>query len=177
MVFPGTYQDRFEGENLDWMGGIDVAEAVDPVLINNTVAGSERVAFNIKGEKCSDPSVWSNNVAHSSYHGVHILKTGHDPCLRLKDFTSYRNFDYGVYALTFSSIEMQDMTLIDNTANVFVSTFSPAALSHVRQDKYMLLENSLLVGASQSFDCDYDKVSSLLHQITHAIPKVQLRKL
>ncbi|XP_071488092.1 fibrocystin-L-like [Diadema antillarum] len=159
MVFPGTYQDRFETDNLDWMGGIDVAEASNPVLINNTVAGSERVAFNIKGESCSDPNVWANNVAHSSYHGVHILKTGMSPCTRVSDFTAYRNFDYGVYLLTPSIVEMRSLTLIDNTGSVFVSGFSPASLSHVRSDKYVLLEDSLVIGYSQGFDCDTDKVT------------------
>ncbi|XP_054766411.2 fibrocystin-L-like [Lytechinus pictus] len=159
MVFPGTYQDRFETENIDWMGGIDVVEATNPILINNTVAGSERVGFNIKGELCSDPNVWSNNVAHSNYHGVHILKTGRDPCTKVNDFFSYRNLDYGLYALTPSTLEVTESIFVDNTAGMLVHDYGPSALSHVRADKHVLLKDSLVVGYSDSFDCDVDKVT------------------
>lgn len=168
MVFPGTYQDRFEGENIDWIGGIDVAKAMDPILINNTVAGSERVGFNIKGERCSDPNAWSNNVAHSSYHGVLILKTGQDPCTRVHDFVSYRNFDYGLYALTSSSLEISESTFVDNGANILVHDFGPSALSHVVANKHVLVEDSLIVGNSDSFDCDLDKVN---HHYTYTMEK------
>lgn len=85
IIFPGEYQDRYEPENLLWNGGIEVGNARRPVVINNTVAGSERVGFKIKGLSCDDPSDrdvnWYGNTVHSTLHGVHLFAGARSGCL------------------------------------------------------------------------------------------------
>uniref|UniRef100_S4RUK3 Polycystic kidney and hepatic disease 1 (autosomal recessive)-like 1 n=1 Tax=Petromyzon marinus TaxID=7757 RepID=S4RUK3_PETMA len=52
-VWPGTYQDRLETNNLLlWPAAIQVHEATDVVLQGNVVAGFERLGFRIDGEPC-----------------------------------------------------------------------------------------------------------------------------
>ena len=103
VVFPGTYQDRFEPENLMWNAGIEVEKAGKVILINNTVAGSERVAFKIKGEKCYEapnPSTdWYGNVGHSTLHGIHMHSISEPGCAKVSNFLIYKCWDYGVYHL------------------------------------------------------------------------------
>ena len=103
VIFPGTYQDRNEKENLLWEGGFEVQGARNPVLIDNTVAGSERAGFNTKGEMCLNgaapnaATAWRGNVAHGALHGVDIYSASQDKCSMISNFVLYRNFDFGIY--------------------------------------------------------------------------------
>ena len=101
VVFPGTYQDRYEEESLLWNGGIEVEEATDPVLIDNTIAGSERVGFRIKGEPCyEEPNPdtdWRGNVVRGALHGVHIWPEALKECAKIANFDVQKSFDFGVY--------------------------------------------------------------------------------
>ena len=51
------------------------------------------------------------------------------------------------------------MTLVDNNIAIFPLVFSPLAVSHRTSDKFVIIEKSLIVGVSESFDCIADKVS------------------
>ena len=103
VIFPGTYQDRNEEENLLWEGGFDVQNARNPVLIDNTVAGSERAGFKTKGEMCLNgaapnaETAWRGNVAHGALHGVFIFLESQDKCSMVSNFKLYMNFDFGIY--------------------------------------------------------------------------------
>ncbi|KAJ8026005.1 Fibrocystin-L [Holothuria leucospilota] len=158
IIFPGEYQDRFEPENLIWNGGIEVDKARRPVLINNTVAGSERVGFKVKGELCSGPSdpgaKWYGNVAHSTLHGVHLKETSQPGCSMVSEFFIWNSFDYGVYAQISSSLLVADSVLVDNKGGVFALIVGPHALSHQPSDKFVEVQDSILVGTSPSYDCN-----------------------
>ena len=101
VVFPGTYQDRYEEENLMWNAGIEVEEATNPVLIDNVVAGSERVGFKIRGESCyADPNPetdWSGNIARGTLHGVHMFPESLKDCAKISNFGIYKSYDFGIY--------------------------------------------------------------------------------
>lgn len=45
MLFPGTYLDRFEVENRDWEAAIEIQNSLGTTLIDNAVAGSEKLGF------------------------------------------------------------------------------------------------------------------------------------
>ncbi|XP_071793632.1 fibrocystin-L-like isoform X1 [Asterias amurensis] len=162
VVFPGTYQDRFEPENLMWNAGIEVEKAGKVILINNTVAGSERVAFKIKGEKCYEApnplTDWYGNVGHSTLHGIHMHSISEPGCAKVSNFLIYKCWDYGVYHLVSSSVLLTDMKLIDNNIAVMPMVMTPPAISHVTSDKFVRIEKSLIVGVSDSFDCTADAV-------------------
>ncbi|XP_038045747.1 fibrocystin-L-like [Patiria miniata] len=162
VVFPGTYQDRFEEENTDWTGGIEVENANKAVLVNNTVAGSEKVAFSIKGEPCYDPpnpaTDWDGNVGHSTLHGVYMFLTSQPECSKIANFLIYKSWDFGVYAQIESSIRMSGMTLVDNKMAVLPLVIGPNPLRHLTSDVFFQLEDSLIVGVSDSFDCEADAV-------------------
>ncbi|XP_070541075.1 fibrocystin-L-like [Ptychodera flava] len=154
-VFPGTYQDRFESENLVWMGGIEVNKAKNVVLKNNTVAGSERVGFRISGEPCFsdiDPEdKWEGNVAHTTLHGVHMFYSdGLQGCSKISNFMVYKSYDFGVWFHPECSVMMSDLVLVDNTCGIMPMIYNPPALSHVTSDKFVSLSNSLIVGTVQA---------------------------
>ena len=86
-------------KNMDYIAGFDLLESISPILINNTVAGSERAGYKIRGETCreNNPRKWSGNTAHSALHGIFIFKEGLAGCLKIADFVLYRNYDFGIY--------------------------------------------------------------------------------
>lgn len=78
-----------------WVAGIKTNAVESVVLHNNSVAGSERIAFHIKGEECFlAEDLYNGNVAHSSLHGVHLYKgDGFPNCTKIIGFLSYKNYD------------------------------------------------------------------------------------
>ncbi|XP_072025340.1 fibrocystin-L-like [Amphiura filiformis] len=163
VIFSGMYQGRFEAENLFWCGGFEVQVASKPVLIDNSVAGSERIGFKIKGEQCllggdvPDPdTAWRGNVAHGALHGIHIYPESQPVCSLISNFVLYRNYDYGIYIQVDSSVVISDTVLVDNHVGMLSLIHGPKALSHLTSDKSLQVKNSLIVGFSPDFECGVD---------------------
>ncbi|OBS63942.1 hypothetical protein A6R68_07519, partial [Neotoma lepida] len=91
--------------------GIKVNYAKDIILHGNVVAGSERLGFHISGHGCSSEVLWSDNVVHSSLHGLHLYKK-HEPnnCTGVSGFLAFKNFDYGAMVQTENSVDLQNIT-------------------------------------------------------------------
>ncbi|KAL1771938.1 fibrocystin isoform X1 [Sigmodon hispidus] len=141
-----------------WVAGIKVNYAKDIILRGNVVAGSERLGFHICGHECSSDVLWSDNVVHSSLHGLHLYKK-HEPnnCTGISGFLAFKNFDYGAMVQTKNSVDLYNITLIDNTIGLLaVAYVSSAPLSSIRAVQ-ILLRNSVIVATSSSFDCIQDR--------------------
>ncbi|XP_071828580.1 fibrocystin-L-like isoform X3 [Apostichopus japonicus] len=172
VIFPGEYQDRSETENLMWNGGIEVEKARRPVLINNTVAGSERVGYKIKGELCDDSgTAWYGNEAHSTLHGVHIFGANQPGCSKVSNFFLWNSFDYAIYAQISSSLLVTGSKLVDNSAGVLALVKGPAALSHKTSEKFVEVRDSLMVGTSPSYDCQAATPEAAPFTSKHRSPK------
>lgn len=101
MITETTITDNLEcqfhedPESVIWNGGIEVVKATRPVLINNTVAGSERIGYKVRGESCSersDPGAkWYGNEAHSTLHGVHLKDDSRHGCSMVSVDTDFDN--------------------------------------------------------------------------------------
>ncbi|XP_071946022.1 fibrocystin-L-like [Antedon mediterranea] len=153
-VFPGTYQDRYNAEDISWPAGIEIESSRDVILQDNTVAGSERVLYHISGEICDVESQWSNNEGHTSLHGVHLLTgDGQRDCTQIANFFIWKNWDYGVFFQISSSVVMTDLVLADNNIGVMPFVIWPSSLSHKAVDKFVRMESSFIIGTSPFFDC------------------------
>ncbi|CAH1775752.1 unnamed protein product [Owenia fusiformis] len=157
-IFPGTYQERFEEENLLWEGGIEVHGANKAVLINNTVAGSERCGFKVKGEPCditmASQDKWTGNTAHTVLHGVHQFNIGLPKCSKISNFFVYNSYDFGIYHQTSCSMVLSDNILVDNVNGIMPLIYSPPATSHRTSDKVLEVSNTVFIGASPSLECN-----------------------
>ena len=77
-----TLRDSVYSPNQDldesYPGSIHAVQGTDVVLINNTVAGSERLGYRLKGQSCdtSDTKLWSGNVATGAIIGKFVFKCG-----------------------------------------------------------------------------------------------------
>ncbi|KAM9666760.1 fibrocystin [Trichechus inunguis] len=143
-----------------WVAGIKVNQAKDINLHGNVVAGSERLGFHIRGHRCSLPEVlWSNNVAHSSLHGLHLYKeSGLDNCTKISGFLAFKNFDYGAMLHVENSMEIENLTLVDNAVGLLAVVYVSSAPQSSIENVQIVLRNSVIVATSSSFDCIQDRV-------------------
>ncbi|XP_054554835.1 fibrocystin isoform X2 [Talpa occidentalis] len=143
-----------------WVAGIKVNQAKDINLHGNVVAGSERLGFHIWGNRCSSPkALWSDNVAHSSLHGLHLYKeSGLDNCTNVSGFLTFKNFDYGAMLHVENSLEMENITFVDNTVGLLAVVYVSSVPQSYVESVQIVLRNSVLVGTSSTFDCIQDKV-------------------
>ena len=57
--------------------------------------------------------------------------------------------------------------MADNKVAILPLIFSPSGVSHQNSDKFVRVQNSLIVAMSPDFDCTADNVSVLLHAGLH----------
>lgn len=156
-----TYNGRSEQSNIHWPGAIEVHEATDVTLINNTVAGSERFGIMLDGEKCTadSPGISVGNEVHGAWHGLHLhYKEGLPGCSMLSGYLLWKNYDYGIFTFCESSVIVDNVIAVDNTVGMLPNVWGPPALSHRTADKYFILRNSLIVGTSPNYDCACDDI-------------------
>nr|XP_045012449.1 fibrocystin isoform X2 [Jaculus jaculus] len=142
-----------------WVAGIKVNHANEVTLQHNVVAGSERVGFHVRGHGCSSEVPWSGNVAHSSLHGLHLYKeSGPNNCTGISGFLAFKNLDYGAMVHTENSLEMENITLVDNAVGLLATVHVSSDLLSSVQNVQIVLRNSVIVATSSSFDCIQDRV-------------------
>ncbi|XP_029395132.1 fibrocystin isoform X6 [Mus pahari] len=141
-----------------WVAGIKVNYAEDIILHGNVVAGSERLGFHVSGHGCSSEVLWSDNVVHSSLHGLHLYKKHEsNNCTGVSGFMAFKNFDYGAMVQTENSVDIQNITLVDNTVGLLAITYVSSALLSSVSTVQITLRNSVIVATSSSFDCIHDR--------------------
>ncbi|XP_053129194.1 fibrocystin [Hemicordylus capensis] len=155
--------------SLYWVAGIKTNVADGAYLHNNIVAGSERIAFHIKGQDCFlAEKICTDNVAHSSLHGVHLYGgDGFSNCTKITGFLSYKNYDYGIMLHHEGNIMVENVLLVDNAVGLLPVLYCPSAELQCQLEKlYIELRNSTLVATSSSFDCIKDRIHPLSADLT-----------
>ncbi|GAB1284827.1 Fibrocystin [Apodemus speciosus] len=141
-----------------WVAGIKVNYAEEIILHGNVVAGSERLGFHIGGHGCSSEVLWSDNVVHSSLHGLHLYKKREpNNCTGVSGFLAFKNFDYGAMVQTENSVDIQNITLVDNTVGLLAIAYVSSAPMSSVSPVQITLRNSVIVATSSSFDCIHDR--------------------
>ncbi|KAM6272624.1 fibrocystin isoform 3-T4 [Spheniscus humboldti] len=145
---------------LNWVAGIKVNLVIGLSLCGNAVAGSERIGFHIRGQECLlDGEYCSENVAHSSLHGIHLYRgDGFQTCTRITGFLSYKNYDYGVMFHLGSSVILDNVVLVDNTVGLMPVVYCLYAKQCHTGKRFIELRNSVIVATSSTFDCIRDRI-------------------
>ncbi|XP_049621181.1 fibrocystin [Suncus etruscus] len=148
-----------------WVAGIKVNLAQNITLRGNVVAGSERLGFHIRGHRCfPSHAIWSDNVAHSSLHGLHLYKeSGLDNCTRISGFLAFKNFDYGAMLYVENSMEIENITLVDNAIGLWAVVYVSQSFT---ENVQIVLRNSIIVATSSSFDCILDRIKPYSENLT-----------
>ncbi|XP_044514196.1 fibrocystin-L [Gracilinanus agilis] len=156
-MWPGTYQNRKELSSTLWHAAIEINMATNTILQDNVVAGFERVGYHIAGEPCTDQAnsaeKWHNNEAHGGLYGVYMNQDGFPGCSHIQWFTIWKCWDYGIYFQTTESVQVSNVTLVDNGMGILPIIYMPAATSHKISSKTVQIKNLLVVGSSPQFNC------------------------
>ncbi|MBN3294523.1 PKHL1 protein, partial [Polypterus senegalus] len=156
-VWPGTYQDRLELTNSLWHAAIEVNNGMNSILQDNIVSGFERIGYRINGEPCpgqlNPVEAWHNNEAHGGLYGVYMNKDGLPNCSFVQGFIAWKCWDYGIYFQTEMSMQVSNVTLVDNGMGIMPMSYKPPSVSHSYSDKTIEIKNSLFVGSSPNFNC------------------------
>ncbi|XP_012578380.1 PREDICTED: fibrocystin-L [Condylura cristata] len=156
-VWPGTYQNRKDRSSTLWHAAIEVNRGTNTVLQNNVVAGFGRAGYRIDGEPCSSQfnprEKWFNNEAHGGLYGIYMNQDGLPGCSLIQGFTIWTCWDYGIYFQTTESVQIYNVTLVDNGMAISSMIYMPAAVSHKISSKIVQIKNSLIVGSSPEFNC------------------------
>ncbi|XP_053316454.1 fibrocystin [Spea bombifrons] len=144
----------------EWVAGIKMNLVGDYVMSGNSVAGTERIGFHVKGQRCDqDGGVSALNVAHSNLHGVHFYwGDGVQNCTKIVGFLAYKNYDYGLVFHLESSVMIENIVLLDNYVGILpvVSTGSSKY-----SKKYISIRSAVIVATSPGFDCIMDRIKPL----------------
>ncbi|XP_047483519.1 fibrocystin-L-like isoform X2 [Penaeus chinensis] len=168
MLFPGTYDGRWEPQNRDWHAGFDLEEASGTVLHGNVVAGSEQVGFRVYGELCEYESTWRGNEAHNVIFGVMLWRPGREgppeECRRVRGFSVWRAQDTAFYMQHYASLVLQEVISVDSQVGVNQLVYGPPALSHRHYPKTATARDSVFVGASPSHSCQVQASRSAVYE-------------
>lgn len=153
---------------LEWVSGIKINPPSQAFLSGNSVAGSERIAYHVEGQRChSGERSWLENVAHSSLHGVHIYwEDGLKNCTRISGFLSYKNYDYGLFFHVEGSAVVDNVALVDNRVGLLPIISQGPVYPYNSMKQYILILNSVIVATSQAFDCLRDRIYPLSANVT-----------
>ncbi|XP_061110160.1 fibrocystin-L-like isoform X2 [Conger conger] len=166
-LWPGSYQGRVETFNFEWNAAIEVNEGSNAVLQGNIVAGFERAGFRIDGEPCSGMGspveMWHQNEAHGGLYGVYLNRDGLPNCTLIQGFTIWRSFDFGIYFQVTMSVQVHNVTLVDNGMGILPMIYTPPSLSHQYSNKTVQVKDALIVGSSPQFDCSQTLSSSVTY--------------
>ncbi|XP_060084827.1 fibrocystin-L-like, partial [Ylistrum balloti] len=161
VVWEGAYQDRQEPFNFRYNGGIQAPDAKAIIIEDNVVAGAERVAYRLGAIECGAVG-YGSNLAHSSLMGFGIFPEDKltVSCVQISNFTVWKSRDGGIFYENSPSAEIKDVVLVENTVGTAPFIVGPSAVGHETADKYVLIKDSTIVGATTSFDCTSDALKS-----------------
>ncbi|XP_067840890.1 fibrocystin-like [Heptranchias perlo] len=148
----------------EWVAGIKVNLVDNVKLLNNVVAGSERLGYYINGQQCfQQESPWSGNVAHSNLHGIHLYTgDGFQCCTKISGFLAHKNYDYGIFLHIQSSVLVSNVTLVDNGVGLLPMVYGASAQENKCEKNYIEIQKSVIIGTSSTFDCFKDRIKPTL---------------
>ena len=153
-----------------YWGAVDAHMADSVVIENNFIAGAERTGLLYKGGLCAGASIGvgmnhsiKNNTIHGALGGVTVFPDysyGQLSCVSVSTFTIFKCAHFGIYYQNPQSVIADANVYIDNQVNVYLKVIEPSPLDHTLSQKTSQVTNSLFIGRSSTFDCDYDQKPS-----------------
>ena len=151
----GFFQSSCRVDDPEWTANYDISTsaASDLMFESNNAAGGAMACFHLDGEDCGNSIlVVKNNIGHSCLHCIHLGYTDGRPsqCSKFENFILHNCFHYGFFSYSPSSIHINNLVFINNKAAVYVSVIGPASLSHKIGEKYVIIENTIIISKLNS---------------------------
>ncbi|XP_060067607.1 fibrocystin-L-like [Ylistrum balloti] len=138
-------------------------------FINNTVSGTDGVAFNVPGVKCGLSSGPSGNEAHSSSIGLAVFpgNKGHERCNEISNYFIWKCSNMGIYYNNMQSVNIAGNVLAENNIGIYTEVIGPSPVDHLYTWKSCTVKDSLIIGTTSSYNCTTDraKSSGIINQV------------
>ena len=146
-----------QAQNPEWYGCFNTLRSTDVLMTGNVAAGCANTGFLTLGNDCEKPYQMGGNEAHTSQHGISLYSRGlmrlESGCGRVNDFFAWKNYDYAVHIYSENSYEFDNIRAVDNGVGILPWVVGPSAAAHLSENKYVSMENSIIVGVSDVYDC------------------------
>ena len=152
---------KMQVHNENFFGCINNVRATNYTLNDNIMAGCAQAGLYTLGYDCDMDYKMTGNEIHTAMHGIHVDSYGvsrpESGCVRVSDVQVWKSYDFGLYARSESSVVFDTITAADNGVGILPNIYGPASDAHQFEDKYVTLENSVIIGTSDSYDCDKEE--------------------
>jgi len=170
VIWEGDFQGRAESTNLNYHGAIKGLKAIRLTMTGNTVAGAQRIAFQVVGQSCGvTDNIYEDNQAHSSLICLGVLAKdvlgGDSTCQQFTDFSCWRNYDFGAYLNNIPSFIVKGGVFTENVIGIFSMVAGPSALAHQYQNKFVEVRNVTFIGRTSSFSCSKNQRRTNINNI------------
>ena len=91
--------------------------------------------------------------------GISGISETYFSCSLIRGFTVSRVQNMGIYYNAVCNLQINNVTLVDNTVGVMAFVGKPELVDHIVVDKHIHFDNSLMVGNSPWMDCSVDRVA------------------
>jgi hypothetical protein len=155
LLWTGSYDGRDDELNFEYNAGVYAVEYSDLIMEDNVVAGSQRVGYRLRPERCGSTTLWRNNEAHGVLIGVihFAVDLARADCYRLSGFKIWRAYDFGIYTTGDSSIEVDNVIISDSKLGIYNYQMGPNPLSHICKTVKGTLTHSLIAGDTGTLPC------------------------
>lgn len=147
-----------------YMGAINGMDASDLMLDNNVVSGSAGVSMRVPGVTCDVTSGPLHNEVHSSAVGVGIFPGDalHGDCHKISNYMIWKCSDIGIYYNNRLSVIISDNTVAENRLGLYNQVIEPSSEAHLYAHKTCTIRDSIVIGATASYNCTTDVVKNTL---------------
>lgn len=163
LLWPGSYNGRYEDFNFVWDAAIDVWNVEGLTLEGNYVAGSQKAAYHISGNECDNVTEYddtTSNVAVGNLVGFlifpgDVIEPARDGCNSFSNMKFWKN-EIGFYYNNLNSLKISNMVFADHRMAMFPMVVGPSSLNHICEHKTVKILDTVLFGHISSTDCGDD---------------------
>ena len=152
----GLFQNTIQRDNPEWTANydIDTSTTSESIFEYNSAAGGAMACFHLNGEYLNDNTSllkMRSNMGHSCLHGIHLgFSDGHLSGSKFENFTLSYCFYFALFSHSPASIVLNNSVLIHNKAAIYISVIGPSSLSHEVGEKWVIIENTIIISKLNS---------------------------
>ncbi|XP_021358207.1 fibrocystin-L-like [Mizuhopecten yessoensis] len=143
-------------------GAISGMGSKELTLTDNSVSGTNGVAFHVPGVECGLTSGPSGNEAHSSSIGLAIFPGDNvqGSCYQVSNYFIWKCYDIAIYYNNRLSVVLINNTMAENTLGIYNQIIGPSAAAHLYAAKQCTVKDSIIIGTTSSYNCTTDQAKS-----------------
>ncbi|CAG5089689.1 Oidioi.mRNA.OKI2018_I69.PAR.g12308.t1.cds [Oikopleura dioica] len=161
-IYPAT-AEFYKYEEDTEPAGFFITATRDIVFDGNTVAGGDGNGFVTQFDACdatelcsyeNSGSAMGHNTAHTTLRGVHWNNNGPGDCVKIANFTSWRNMHHCVWVQASSGVVVENVLCVDNWSALWSWKIGPSPVGHGMDNQPSTFRNFIIDQFSDTLTCN-----------------------